>query len=58
LFFRWGLPTPSFQSSFFCLTSSWGHRCIPPHQTCLLRWGLTNFLLGLASNGNGPICTS
>jgi hypothetical protein len=36
------------------LLHSWDERCIPPHPAYWLRWGLTNFLLWLASNFSPP----
>jgi hypothetical protein len=59
LFLRYGfmfLPGARhrLQSSYLCFPSSWDDRHIPPYSTYLLRWGLTDFLPGLASNLNPP----
>jgi hypothetical protein len=37
---------------------SWDYRCTPSYLACLLRWGLANFLPGLASNLILPISDS
>jgi hypothetical protein len=39
---------PQIRSFYLCLPHSWDDRWQPPPAAYLLRWGLTNFLLGLA----------
>jgi hypothetical protein len=41
---------PRWPSSYFCLPCNWDARYVSPHPINQLRWGLTNFLPGLASN--------
>jgi hypothetical protein len=42
------------QSSDLYLSGTWDYRCTLSHLASLLKWGLTNFLPGLASNCNPP----
>jgi hypothetical protein len=55
-FFGWYHP----QTTILLLMppDSWDYRCFLPHLNCWLRWRLTNFLPGLASNFILLICAS
>jgi hypothetical protein len=41
-------------SAIYGLLDSWDHRCVPPHLSYWLRWGLANFLPWLTSNNSPP----